>query len=440
MRTPLAPSALAQELDSQRVLPALDAPAALEPLELAQAVHLAVDRHPSIADAIATLAQQSGSIDVARAGYYPVVHVGVGKGDNNGFGISDNGSVATASMSQMLYDFGKVSGSVDQAEALVRRQQALVLKQIDTIAQQTANAVVMVHRYQALLGIAREQVVSVEKVLETAQLRARAGVSARADAIQAETRVDSARANLLQVQALHMQWRERLRTLIGGAVPAFVAPLPDQLANELNVNAPPDPRLLPDVLAAEAERRTAAAQLEAARAQRLPTISLDASVNKAIDGINPNTLERYGTYHSVMLNFSTTLYQGGALNAQVRSAVAAERAARIRIETARLDASDQARNFREQVLGAQARLGVLAERKRSIQETRDLYFEQYTLGTRSILDLLNAEQEIYQAAADEEAVNHDLWESRVGYIGAVGQGRELYRLNNTTVQGMRVLP
>ena len=91
-------------------------------------------------------------------------------------------------------------------------------------------------------------------------------------------------------------------------------------------------------------------------------------------------------------------------------------------------------------IGAQARLGVLADRRRSIVEARDLYREQYTLGTRSILDLLNAEQEIHQAAADEEAVLHDLWASRIGYIGATGQARTYYGLNNTTVQGIELLP
>ena len=43
-------------------------------------------------------------------------------------------------------------------------------------------------------------------------------------------------------------------------------------------------------------------------------------------------------------------------------------------------------------------------------------------------------------AADEEAVLHDLWASRVGYIGATGQARAFYGLDNTTVQGMELLP
>lgn len=450
----LAPSALARELGARSgaALPStLQAPQALQagqdskPLELADAVRRAVARHPSIADAIATLAQQSGGVEVARAGYYPQVKLGMGAGLNNsgssGAGRGrGNGVLASASLSQMLYDFGKVSGAVDQSEAQVRRQQAMVLRQIDAVAQQTAEAVVRAHRYQSLAAIAQEQVKAVEKVLEAARLRAKSGLSTKADPLQAESRVESARANLLQVKSLLAQSRERLATLLGGAAPALVAPLPQQLASELRIDQAPDASLLPDVLTAEADRRVAAAQLEIAKAQRYPTLSLDVSANKAMGGVNPATMERNGMHHTVMFNLSSAIFQGGAMDAQVRSATAAEEAARMRIDTARLNAGDQMRSFREQVAGAQARLGVLAERRRNIGEARDLYREQYTLGTRSILDLLNAEQEIHQAAADQEAVLHDLWESRIGYIGATGQGRAFYGLDNTTVQGMELLP
>jgi adhesin transport system outer membrane protein len=218
-----------------------------------------------------------------------------------------------------------------------------------------------------------------------------------------------------------------------------MASLPEDRLQGLQMAQEPDTRLLPDVLLAQAERRAAAAQLDIAKAQRLPTISLDASFNKAIGGVNPATMERNGASHTLMINLTSTLYQGGALDAQVRAATAAEEAATQRIETAQLNASDQARSFREQAVGARARMGVLTDRKRSIVRVRDLYREQYTLGTRSILDLLNAEQEIYQAAADEEAVRHDLWGSLVSYVGAAGLGREFYGLNDTTVQGMEVL-
>lgn len=440
----LATTDLVQALGSIPPAPAQESfslPGSTVPLELKDAVRQAVSRHPAIADAVATLWQQEGGVDVARAGYYPKVRVGLGGGDDNG--ITANGSrgvVATASVSQTLYDFGKTSGTVDYSEALLRRQQAAVLRQIDLIAQQTAEAVSMTHRYQSLLEIAAEQVDAVEKVLETAKLRAHAGLSPEADPIQAESRVDGARANYLQVKSQYAQWRERLRTLIGGPVPQTIALLPETITTDLTMEMRPDTSHLPEVLMALADRKAAEAQLAIAKSQRYPTISLDASVNRSMGGINPNTYANNGTYHSVMLNVTGALYQGRTISRQISSAAAAEAAALQRVETARLNAGDQARGFRERAIGAEDRLGVLAARKQRIIEARDLYHEQYTLGTRSILDLLNAEQEIHQAAADEETVRHDLWDSRLGYIGATGQARQFYGLQDTTVQGMELSP
>ncbi len=412
-------------------------------LDLRQAVRIAVDRHPSISDAVATLTQQQSGIDSARAGYYPKVGVGINGGTSgrNLNSLSSNSTLATGTISQMLYDFGKVGGRVDQAQAMTRRQQATILRQIDIVAQDTANAVVAAHRYQSILVSAKDYLRATERVLEMARLRSNSGVSTKADPIQALSRVDGARAYHLQYEAALRQSNERLRTLVGSPPTAQgVAPLPDAMMQGIRENQQPDYRILPDVMVAEADRQAAQAIVGQARAERWPTISLDASINKALRGNNPNTFEPHGTYQNIGINLTAPLYQGGGLEAQVRGAIAADEAAQMRIKNARLNADDQVRSYREQVDGARARLGVLAQRKRSIVEARDLYQEQYKLGTRSILDLLNAEQEIYMAAVDEENVRHDLWQGLISYVYAVGQSRAFYGLDNTTVQGIAISP
>ncbi|WP_174769916.1 TolC family outer membrane protein [Paraburkholderia hayleyella] len=407
-------------------------------LQLNQAVQMAVGWHPSIAANIALLGQQAAGVSVARAGYYPQVRLGVGSSDSNT--QIGNGPSVSATISQTLYDFGKVSGAVDQAQALVNRQQALVLKQIDEIAQQTAEAIVNAHRYQTLETIAVQQVDTLEQVLQMAQLRATAGVSTRSDPVQAQARVEGAKANLIQIKSLSQQARQRVRTLIGSLVPETIDALPDPQAESLEWAHPPDPDMLPEVLAAQAEQRAAAAQLLIAKAQRWPTISLEASINRSINGVNPSTLQRNGSYRALMLNLSSVLFQGGALNAQVSAASRAMEASRQQIEMARLNSSDQARVFREQALGAKQSIAILVQRRKSIEQARDIYRDQYKLGTRSIIDLLNAEQEFYQAQTEEQTTRHEFWSSVVNYVGATGQAREFYGLNHRTVQGIDLLP
>jgi len=440
----LAPSDLAREVD----VPELRAASAsgdegaspgTQSLAMARAVQLAVQQHPTIADAIATLAQQAAGVDYARAGYYPQVRVGMGTGTSNGRS-GNSGMLAQASASQMLYDFGKVDSQVHRSQALVRRQQAIVLRQIDLVAQQAAEAALMVHRYQALTEIAGGQVDAVDSVLELAQLRAKAGLSTRADPIQAQARAQGAHAYLGQMKAELAQWRQKLRTLVGIEGARRIEVLPGLEHPTLWMTADPEFRLLPDVLLAQAERQAAKAQLATSRASRLPTITLDASGNKAIRGVNPSTSERNGIYHSLNVNVSVPLYQGGALDAQIRAAAAEEIAAGERIEAAVLLAGDQARAWREMALGAQGRLADVENRRKSILSVRDLYREQYQLGTRSVLDLLNAEQEIHQAEAEAQALVHDLWQYRLEFIAATGRLREFFSLNNTLVQGMELLP
>ena len=244
----------------------------------------------------------------------------------------------------------------------------------------------------------------------------------------------------MQVRAQRAQAMERLRTLIGARFTGTIAPLPEDQAAQVQLDPNPDTNSIPDVLAAKADMNSAIAQLDVARAQRWPTLSLDVSENKSLSGINPSTFVPEGSYRTVMVNVSWNVFQGGTLNAQVKGAENALASARSRVQVARLTGSDNARGYRELAIGARDRLGVLGERKQSITQARDLYREEYKLGTRSILDLLNAEQEFYQAASDEESARDDFWINLIAYVDATGAGRDFYGLNRTHVQGMEVLP
>ena len=436
----LAPSSLATEVDAPAPRPLTKDRMSAGVLPMARAVQLAVQQHPSITDAVATLAQQTAGVDYAKAGYYPQIRAGMGTGTSNSSSTGGGNLLASLSASQMLYDFGKVDSQVGRSQALVRRQQATVIKQIDVISRSTAEAVLMVHRFQALTDTAQTQVDAVEKVLELAELRANAGLSTKADPIQARARVQGARANLGQMSSELAQWRQKLRTFVGEVGARTVSVLPGLQDDTLWMSGTPDFQMLPEVLIVQAERQAAKAQLVNTRASKWPTITLDATGNKAVKGINPNTYERHGMYHSLQVNLSVPLYQGGAADAQISAAAAEEAATRERIETALLQAGDQSRAWKELALGGQARLADVEHRKQSILSVRDLYREQYQLGTRSILDLLNAEQEIHQADADAQGLTHDLWQYRLEYLAATGRLREFFGLNNKIVQGMELLP
>ncbi len=407
-------------------------------LDLIQAVQLAVNRHPAIAKTIAALSQQYANVDVAKADYWPQIQAGFNTG---ALGTSEVGQqLLTVSATQTLYDFGKVKNNVDAAQANVDYQKAEVLKQIDSVALQAAQAIVNINRYTQLQEIAQAQLAGISHILDIARLRANAGISSQADPIQAQTRYESAQSNLLAVNTLLNEWREKLRTLIGSPLPEHVGALPAGLLNQAALYQEPELDELPEVLMAQASRRVALAQKENARANRLPTIALEGSVSQAISGVNPNNNKDDGHYSAIRLAVNSNVWRGGALAASQTAANYAEIAARAEIENAYLAATDQARSYREQILGAQQRMQVLDQREKTSVKTRELYQEQYKLGTRTVLDLLNAEQEIHQVAAEREGLRYDIWQNIANYIAVTGKSRSAYALNNTIVQGLDIQP
>ena len=184
----------------------------------------------------------------------------------------------------------------------------------------------------------------------------------------------------------------------------------------------------------------ARSQKEQAKLNTYPTINIKGSMSQAINGRNPNNNEDDGFYNSVMIEATSNFYQGGATRSQTRAASFAEEAARAQVNTAYLDVVDQVRLIREQIENKQRQMDILAQRRATTVRTRELYQEQYKLGTRTVVDLLNAEQAIRSAAQEIETARYDIYTAIVQYIQVTGRTRDLYDLNRISIQGFEVQP
>lgn len=114
--------------------------------------------------------------------------------------------------------------------------------------------------------------------------------------------------------------------------------------------------------------------------------------------------------------------------------------ARAQVNTVYLDVLDQVRLIREQIENKQRQMNVLAQRRETTVRTKELYQEQYKLGTRTVVDLLNAEQAIHSAAQEIETARYDIYTAIVQYIQVTGRTRDLYDLNRISIQGFEVQP
>lgn len=400
-------------------------------LTLQSAVQDAVGWHPSVDRAIATLSASGQEIKEAKAGYYPQISGGIGPSLSLTGGTSWRPR-ATLSGTQMLYDFGKIRSSVDVSKAGERISRAELLLAVDALARNTSFAVIEIQRYRALLAVAEEQLASLKEINELVQLRVRRGASTRSDYSQAAARIESARATILQIMAELQRWQSNVRHLVGREGPVdVVADVPAWLNRACQI-ADPDWDQVPAIMQSLAQRDEAQAAYRGARAARLPTVSLGAEVDT--DMRDPFS-QRNDV--SVGITISSSLYQGGARKAREQASLYALQSADAALAAARLETRRTLAEGQEQIGNLRERMEAIGQRRAQMQETGMLYRLQYfELGTRTLLDLLNAQQELHQTRFEEVNAEHDMRRLNVECLYSSGTLRDAFALTGTVVRGV----
>lgn len=433
---PLSFSAAASDalLPDMGATTTLKAPMILTQLDMNQAVRRAVEWNPMVTGATERVNQYGEEVGVARSAYYPQIKSGI----KSSYRDSDRRSeeVLTISGSQMIYDFGKVSSSVEAAEYAVEKYQADTLRVVDQLARETAFAVIEVQRYQELVKIAAEQVAGVTGLLELSEKRASMGASTRADEMQAQSRRDAALATELQMIAQLDTWKRTLQNLVGSTTPpAVLDGAPAALAEACFVSVDSLSHV-PEIMVAEAQRAEALAHMKASNAEYYPTVSLDAEAEhyfKERDRDLANNRRRDRNDYTAGLSFNVDLFQGGATTARKRSAEYALRAADAARDEALLGIARGLQEATTQAVTYGQRLSILDNRLSSIIETQKVYRQQYiSLGTRTLLDLLNTEQEIHQARMERINTQQDNRRLQIDCLYNTANIRSVFALNNYT--------
>ena len=183
--------------------------------------------------------------------------------------------------------------------------------------------------------IASSQVEGVKALANLAMEREKKGASTRSDSLQAQSRVESAAAQAINIAAQVQRNRISLMQLTGAkTLVSSDSAAPQFLLQACNAAAPAAPNSL--ILRAQALRDAARAGVDVADSTRMPTLSLDGSVQRGIDSQSRSNSPS-GLNTSVTVNFSAPLYEGGGNQARLRAAMYALDAAEASIEQAQLD-------------------------------------------------------------------------------------------------------
>ena len=404
-------------------------------LTMQAAVQQAVSWYPSIAEALGRLYQQNEQVAVARSGALPQVNAGLSSQYRTSSSQMEQAFNITAS--QRLYDFGKVENEVKAELFGVERDQARVLLAIDQLALEVAQAVIDIQRFETLLAIADDQINSVTDIQVLAERRSELGASTRSDEVQAQSRVEAARATREQYQSQLSTSRNNLSRLIGAQRPISVTDtLPDGLL-QVCKTVSDQFHNVPEIMVADAQREEARAQIDRREADFYPTISAEAGFNQFINQAGNSD----DTDVSLGLNVSSSLYQGGATRAQRRSADYVLQALEASKDNVLIELQRRVQDAQEQARSAMSQIDILKKRIEGMAVTQELYRQQYlSLGTRSLLDLLNAEEEIQQARISMESARYDMYAVQLDCLYASSGFRDMFEISDEAVQGVSLSP
>lgn len=404
------------------------------PLTFEGAVQQAVAWHPSVTESISRLQQQNASVAEARSGYMPRINWGLDSAYDSETISGGYRPLLNVSGSQMIYDFGKVGGRVKIAEAGVVSWRAQILSAVDELARDTAHAFIEVRRAEALRVVARDQIADTTEILELVQARTGSGASTRSDQLQAQSRVQAAEATLEEIEAQLLRWQNVLSSATGRS--GTVVPRGDFPAwlGTACARAQPEWSAMPAIMQAEAEQEAARLQIDLTRSESLPTVSLDGRAGSDVFRIGSAEPE-----YRVGLNVSGSIYSGGESAARRDAAIHAETASQAATARVRLDVQRNLAEATSQISSLRQLFASLSAREGVMRETRQLYQTQYIeLGTRSLLDVVNAAQELHGARLARANIEHDLHRLNTDCTFNAGRMRSAFSLEGALVQGTRL--
>ncbi len=267
----------------------------------------------------------------------------------------------------------------------------------ENTALEAVRALMDVQRMRRLVALADENVAEHRKALQKIESRVKAGVGRGVDLEQAQARLALAESNLITERANLHDVVARYQRVVGEApqrqVPPL-APLDAQLPATATGALQQAVAQHPAIRAGVAAMRAAEFAVKTRESVLQPRVEFRARTGR---GHNYNGLEgrRGDSGAEVVLNWN--LYDGGADQARVRQQAALlgqasdlrDKACRDVTQVTAIAYNDMAK-LRDQI-------GLLQANTDAIERARQAYRQQFDIGQRSLLDMLNAENEAYTA-------------------------------------------
>jgi outer membrane protein len=325
---------------------------------------------------------------------------------------------ASLAASLLLFDGGGTRLGVEAAKEIVLATRNRLVSIEQDVLLRAVVAFMTVYATRDAVELRQNNLRLLQEELRAAQDRFEVGEVTRTDVAQAEASLAQARSGLATAQGNLQEAIEEYRNVVG-RVPGNLAPPPNLPQIEANVETARARAVQshPDILAAQ--HNVAASELNVlrARAEVNPTVSAVGSfgVTEDIGSSNYSNVARLG------VRLEGPIYQGGAIDSGVRASIASR--------DAELGNLYEVRKLISQNVGASyaalaARRASLAASEERIRAARIAFRgvrEEATLGARTTLDVLDAEQELLDAETARISDEANLYIAAYNLLSSTGR-------------------
>jgi len=399
---------------------------------LQQAVQKTLQSNPEVQAGIQARNANEQNLKLSRSDYYPEIYLAAAVGDENTDspytrslpGGSDSIDLTRKEVAlvvrQLIYDGLATPQTVQTSKSRLQASDMRLQAVMENTTLRTTQVYLAVLREQQLLALAKENLQAHDKIYKRVKQRADRGVGRKADLNQVEGRLALAESQLIASETNLYNAKVNYLRVVGDMpeddmlMPAsFASALPANLQEALDISLQNNPRLksaMAEVMAANAQRKVARSGFQ-------PQLDLvfEQNWDENLDGV-----EGDNDGYSLMLKLRYNLFNGGGDRARSRQAAfRAEESKAIQDRTQR-EVVENLNLAWTTYKAVRNQLIYLKQHVDASVQTQDAYDKQFNIGRRTLLDLLDARNELFQAKRAYASAQHDSLYQQYRILAAMG--------------------
>lgn len=400
-------------------------------LTLAETFRETVSNNPDILTSSEDYKAIQQAFEQAKAPFFPKLRVNLGYGPDrslNSNTITDATGPTPVmpkreegvTIDQMIFDGFATRSDVARNSARVNSAAYKVLNSIQDTVQRDVEVYLGVLREQELVLLAKQNLEFHEKIAYMIELRAKSGLSRLADVYQAQARLSLARSNLLAEQSNMADAQANFVRTIGFAPGTLLpVPTPDDRYIPKTENQALEVAMMnnPVVRSANADIYAAIEQHKVANATNFPRLDVQVgnTWDRNVGGVRGPSFDRFA-----IVRMTYTLFNGGAdIGKQRETAYQIQEAKEIKNHAIR-QLIEAVRLTWDLYTTAFAQIPWLTKHVVASEHTVNAYAKEYIIGHRTLLDLLDSQNELFAAKRAYVSGKYDVIQAKYRLLRDMG--------------------